>query len=247
MKIKDLKPNAKNPRKISSARLKMLADSLKKYGDLGGIVFNRRTGRLVGAHQRTKVIPADAQIVIEKRYDQPTEARTVAEGYVLLNGERFKYREVDADEKWEMGALLAANKHGGEWDNEMLRIALTEVDPIDIETSGFEIQELYKLGIDLDLPSSDEIVSEPVVNEEGNEEESDEEYVANTPQTEERIPTESFNASASNANPFDAVEEKSTVDGKRFVIIIDCGTQEKKTSLKEKLLQIVTDAGASFF
>ena len=54
MKGGDLSPASYNPRKISPEQLKALGDALKVFGDLGGIVRNRKTGNLVGGHQRVK-------------------------------------------------------------------------------------------------------------------------------------------------------------------------------------------------
>ena len=48
----DLKADEANPRKIGAAATKGLANSLEKFGDLSGIVFNSKTGELVAGHQR---------------------------------------------------------------------------------------------------------------------------------------------------------------------------------------------------
>ena len=55
MKLKDLKPNPGNPRKITDERLSMLKKSIETFGDLSGFVYNRTTQRLSGGHQRQKV------------------------------------------------------------------------------------------------------------------------------------------------------------------------------------------------
>ena len=54
MNIKDLAPNPRNPRKLSPEKLKMLKESLLEFGDLGCIIFNRKSQSLVGGHQRLK-------------------------------------------------------------------------------------------------------------------------------------------------------------------------------------------------
>ena len=149
MKIKDLAPNPENPRTISDERLRALRDSVELYGDLSGIVYNRRSKRLVTFHQRQKVSPEDSTIKITQTYPEPTPARTVAEGHVTINGERYKYREVDADETWERGAMLAANKHGGEWDNAKLRQIFQSTPSLNIPVTGFTVPELKKLDIEV--------------------------------------------------------------------------------------------------
>lgn len=143
MKIKDLAANPKNPRKVSDGKLVMLKRALTEFGDLGCIVFNRKTKRLVGGHQRTKHFDKDAQIVVEKKYTKPTKVGTVAEGFVTLNGERFKYREVHWDETKEKAANLAANKGAGEWDAPLLGELLAEIEDLsfDLDLTMFDADE----------------------------------------------------------------------------------------------------------
>ena len=147
MQVKDLKPNRRNPRKISDKRLAMLKESLFKHGDLSGFVFNVRNKTLNGGHQKLKVIPPNSKIVIEHKYDKPTECGTVAVGYVLIGDERFKYREVDWDEQTEIEAMIAANKHQGEWDREILKLVAADFKGLDWKRAGFEIPELAAFGI----------------------------------------------------------------------------------------------------
>lgn len=52
MKVKNLKANPENPRTITDAKLLQLKRSMERFGDLSGIVFNRRSGNLGGGHQR---------------------------------------------------------------------------------------------------------------------------------------------------------------------------------------------------
>lgn len=147
MKLGELKHNAKNPRKITDPKLEMLRKSLEEFGDLSGIVFNRVTGNLVGGHQRSKVLPLDAQIVITQDYgDKPTRSGTIAEGHVVIAGEKFKYREVEFDEQKETAAMIAANKHGGEWDFPVLNDLLLELDQESyaMDLTGFDLVELEK-------------------------------------------------------------------------------------------------------
>lgn len=147
MKLSDLKHNPKNPRKITDPKLAMLRKSLQEFGDLSGIVYNRRTDRLSGGHQRTKVLPPDADIVITQTYSQPTRTGTVAQGHVLIAGEKMAYREVDWDEQKEIAANIAANKHGGEWDYPTYVDALLELDHAnyDLDLTGVTDLELEKL------------------------------------------------------------------------------------------------------
>lgn len=252
MKVKDLRPNAKNPRKISDAKLENLKKSLAKFGDLSGFVYNRRSKTLVSGHQRQKSLPADAKIHIEVKHDVPTKAMTVADGYVLIEGERFKYREVDADPTWEMEALLAANKHSGEWDKDLLKLAIADLPDLDLNLAGFDSLELKAMDIEIpkfqapSLPSpiaSHEFEDESEESE-GSDEDADKKYLEENPGPDSRLEKERI---PSTVNAFDAIEEKTDIVGKRFVIIIDCPDEKTKQELREKLRSQVTEAGAKFF
>lgn len=147
MKLNELIANPRNPRKIEKQKLKMLAKSMIEHGPLDGFVFNRRTQRLAGGHQRQKIVPPEAEIVIEKKYSKPTPQGTVATGYVDYLGERWPYREVDWDEQKEKAANIAANKGAGEWDLPKLQEFVVELDAsnFDLDLTMFDSDELKDL------------------------------------------------------------------------------------------------------
>lgn len=138
MKIKDLKPAAYNPRKITDAQLARLKKSLEEFGDLSGIVVNARTQTLISGHQRIKNIDADCKITKKPHTDK---TGTVALGHIDTPSGRFAYREVDWPEEKEKKANIAANKHGGEFDDDLFKDLLADMkleDPLDIELIGFD-------------------------------------------------------------------------------------------------------------
>lgn len=140
MKLKDLKPAEYNPRTITDEQLARLKKALHEFGDLSSIVFNRRTGRLVGGHQRLKCLPPDAVIQKEK-LKKPSRSGTVAAGTITIDNEAYTYREVDWDEAKEKAANIAANQHGGEFDDEKLKEILEElsnIEDFDIDLTGFD-------------------------------------------------------------------------------------------------------------
>lgn len=144
MKVSDLKQASYNPRNISNDRLDMLELSMDEFGDIGIIVFNIRTGRLVGGNQRSKVLNPDWEIIKEPHKDK---VGTVALGYIETPKGRFQYREVDWPEKKELAANLAANKHGGMFDIPKLKDILVDLDDGDfnLELTGFIGDELKEL------------------------------------------------------------------------------------------------------
>lgn len=125
--LEALAPNPKNPRKITPEKIEMLRAALTRFGDLSGIVFNRRSGQLVGGHQRKEAFQG-GQITVERRFSEPSRAGTVAEGFVLFEGERYAYREVDWDAETDLAANIAANKGAGDWDYSLLTEALNHLD-----------------------------------------------------------------------------------------------------------------------
>src|SRR5213594_1155776 len=91
-----------NPRSISEHDLGALRRSLRFFGTVEPIVVNRRSGRIVGGHQR--VLAA--------------EAEGIAELPVVY---------VDLDDPSEKQLNLALNRIHGEWDEKMLEELLAEL------------------------------------------------------------------------------------------------------------------------
>lgn len=94
--IEDLKPAPYNPRKIGKGAVEGLAASLKKFADISGIVWNKRTGNLVCGHQR-----------VEQLRKQGAELRDGA--LVLPGGDRWPVRVVEWTVAQEKTANVAAN------------------------------------------------------------------------------------------------------------------------------------------
>lgn len=243
MKISELKANPKNPRKISDTERAKLSASLEEFGDLGSVVFNEQTGRLVGGHQRSKALK-DAIIKIVNKYDPPTKTGTVADGYAMVGEEKFSYRVVRWSESREMEALLAANKIQGQWDTNLLRVAIADTPGLNLSVAGFSIPELRGMGIEFKMPNIPPVNSGQVIRE---EEQTDEQYVAENPGPDSGISKENIDMVNRESNPFETVEEVKEAPGRRFVLIIDCQNNEHKDALKEKIRPLVIEAGGKFF
>jgi len=150
--VKELAPSPTNPRVVTEEKLKQLGKAIDAFGDLSGIVFNRTTKTIVSGHQRAKVFGPDAKITIEKNYQKPSRTGTVAEGFVLVSGERYKYREVSWDSVTEKAARLAANRNAGDWNNSLLANDLRDIADIglDSDLSMFSKKERDKIFAGLD-------------------------------------------------------------------------------------------------
>ncbi len=145
--LADLKPNTKNPRKPwAPEQLEAFRKSLAKFGDLGGIVRNLTTNQLIGGHKRIEAFQAGSDVKIVAT-PQPADAQgTVAHGYVLVDGARFAYREVQWSIEDETAANLAANRWAAEWEWQLVAEALQTITSDELRAlTGFADHELANL------------------------------------------------------------------------------------------------------
>jgi DNA modification methylase len=108
----ELVPADYNPRKIDDHQLDALKRSLDRWGFVEPVVMNKRTGRIVGGHQRVKAALALAV----------PEVPTVW---------------VDIDEEGEKALNIALNQISGEWEEDKLAALLDE-----LEAKGQSLEEL---------------------------------------------------------------------------------------------------------
>jgi hypothetical protein len=105
--IEDLLPAEYNPRRdMTDAERDGLQASLKRFGDVGGITFNRRSGRLVCGHQRVARLRELGATMVDGALQLPT-------------GERWPVRVVDWDDSEERAANVTANNRhiASDWDD----------------------------------------------------------------------------------------------------------------------------------
>jgi hypothetical protein len=137
--------NPRNPRIITTQQAERLKKALAEFGDLGGIIYNRRTKHLVGGHQRVTAFEAsNVPVVLDTLLPQPDRTGTTAHGYIEMYGTRYSYREVDWDEHREAAANIAANQHGGEFDWELVADITKELN-VERDLLGFSAEELENL------------------------------------------------------------------------------------------------------
>ena len=121
----DLLPAEYNPRKDlkpGDAEYEKLKRSVEQFGYVEPVIWNRTTGRVVGGHQRLKVL-------IDMGY---TEVDCVV---------------VELDEEKEKALNIALNKISGEWDKVKLALLITDLQGADFDVSltGFESAEIDAL------------------------------------------------------------------------------------------------------
>ena len=117
-----LTPADYNPRKISDHQAEALKRSLDRWGFVEPIVANKRTGKIVGGHQRVDAALALAVAKVPVHW-------------------------VDLDEDSEKALNIALNKISGEWEDNRLAELLTELEQggQDLEDLGFDPDELQAI------------------------------------------------------------------------------------------------------
>jgi ParB-like chromosome segregation protein Spo0J len=123
--ISQLNPAKYNPRKDlkpGDPEYKKLKRSMQEFGYVEPIVWNKRSGNIVGGHQRYKVL-------------------------LDMGMSEVDCVVVDLDETKEKALNLALNKIQGDWDYLKLKDLLQELDTgeFDIELTGFSVEEIEDL------------------------------------------------------------------------------------------------------
>ena len=134
-----LTPDPANPNRMDAEDKVRMAKSLAAFGDLSGIILNRRTGLLIGGHQRADVLASGVLDVTDLPAKEPDG--TVARGWLVLNGVRYAVRVVDWPEETAHAALLAANRFGrvGHDDMALVKDILEQIDTggLDADLTGY--------------------------------------------------------------------------------------------------------------
>ncbi|MGX7092401.1 site-specific DNA-methyltransferase [Hutsoniella sourekii] len=123
--IKDLFPADYNPRKDlqpGDKEYDQLKQSLETFGYVEPVIWNERTGRVVGGHQRLKVLQELGHDTID---------------CVVVNLE-------ESDEK---ALNVALNKISGDWDKDKLALLMADLESLDYDLAltGFDMAELDDL------------------------------------------------------------------------------------------------------
>jgi hypothetical protein len=163
-----MKPDPRNPNRMSDADKARMKASLAEFGDLSGIVINRRTDQLVGGHQRADVL-TDGELHVED-LPEPEPDGTVARGYLEHDGKRYAARVVDWDDEKAKAAIIAANRFGrvGQDDPELLKSLLDEIvadGVIDTDLTGFDTDVLAELSADVAIPDDNKDIDEEAMKD----------------------------------------------------------------------------------
>ncbi len=133
--IGQLNPAAYNPRQYfqpGDPEYEKLKRSMQEFGYVEPIVWNKRTGNIVGGHQRYKVL-------------------------LDMGMSEVDCVVVDLDETKEKALNLALNKIQGDWDYLKLKDILQELDTgeLDLELTGFDMEEIEELMTQFHVPEEE--------------------------------------------------------------------------------------------
>lgn len=125
LKIQELIPADYNPRKDlkpGDSEYEKLKRSIEEFGYVDPVIWNKTTGKVVGGHQRLKVL-LDMGL---------TEVECVV---------------IEMDEDKEKALNVALNKISGDWDKDKLSLLIADLQGADFDVSltGFEPAELDAL------------------------------------------------------------------------------------------------------
>lgn len=122
MLLKKLKASDYNPRKATKDFDESLKRSLDYYGSVVPVVWNKRSGRIVGGHQRVRIL-----------LEQGVEKDVVA--------------VVDLSDAEEKALNVSLNKLSGDWDKDKLREVLERLAgyDADLRFTGFAQNEIDNL------------------------------------------------------------------------------------------------------
>jgi DNA modification methylase len=125
IKIEKLNPAEYNPRKDlkpGDPEYEKLKNSILTFGYVEPVLWNKRTGNIIGGHQRYKVL-------------------------VELGEKEIDCVVVDMDSENEKALNIALNKVSGDWDKDKLMLLIEDLQGVDFDVSltGFDPAELDDL------------------------------------------------------------------------------------------------------
>ena len=118
-KVNELKFYPGNPRQISKEMLESLKKSLTEFGIVDPLVINSKN-EVIGGNQRLKAMQE-------------------------LGIEEVDCVVVDLPKSKEKALNIALNKITGEFDEELLKVFIEDIEPIDLELTGLDDNEISLL------------------------------------------------------------------------------------------------------
>lgn len=141
LKTADLRPANYNPRrdlKPDDVDYQKLRRSIQEFGYVEPIIWNKRTNRVVGGHQRLTILENEGETEVDVSV-------------------------VDLDEMQERQLNIALNKVEGSWDDEKLSDLLSELGE-EATFTGFNKQEVDRLTNDIESLLDTDTIKQELLN-----------------------------------------------------------------------------------
>lgn len=129
-----------NPKHHSKEQVQQIVKNFKSIGFLGGIIWNERTGNLVDGHKRIQAMDLVYKYDGDKSKDY-----------------EIKIERTDLDEKQEIEQNIFQTKSRTDFDDELLRILVPD---IDYQNAGLTDYDLEYLGLDLNADTANEVLQD---------------------------------------------------------------------------------------
>ncbi len=129
MSINDITPADYNPRidlNENDDEYKKIKNSIEEFGYVDPVIWNKRTGNIVGGHQRYTVLKD-------------------------LGYDKVDVSVVDMNEQDEMALNVALNKVEGEWDRNKLKDVIEQLEEDRLMFTGFDEDEIDSLMNDINI------------------------------------------------------------------------------------------------
>ena len=149
IRLVDIQPAEYNPRTISIDDFELLKENIEHYNLVDPIIINLKNNRIIGGHQRYKVLLEDET----SKYKELNLLKLGDIGWVF-NEDDIKLRN-DDDEKI---LNLSLNNLSGEWDTGKLLDLFDDlnINQYDISLTGFNNNEI----VELELSNLDDYIED---------------------------------------------------------------------------------------
>ena len=145
--FEEIIPAEYNPRLISDTEYSQLGNSIKEFGLVDPIIINLKNNKIIGGHQRFKVL-TEEYTLNPQEYETLPLLRLGDIGWIFTNDDL----KLNTEEE-EKALNIALNKISGDWDYPKLNLVIDDLlddHTFDIDLTGFDMLDMKDLNIDLD-------------------------------------------------------------------------------------------------
>jgi len=133
-KVSDLKFYPGNPRFMSFSEKEKLKRSIQEFGCVDPLIINKNN-EVIGGNQRLEILQE-------------------------LGIDEIDCIIIDLSKSKEKALNLALNKIQGEFDAELLKRFIEDIEPVDLELTGFGEDEIEKIELNIDFDNGEKIEKE---------------------------------------------------------------------------------------